>query len=393
MTEGTKILILTDGITPFVTGGMQRHSANLARYLTEAGALVSLAHCVPHGTNIPSAEEVNQSLFGSEASFQLSEVFGFNFPQAGKIPGHYVRNSYAYSKLLFKSIDFSQYDFVYAKGFSAWYAIEQKKKGVPMPPIGVKFHGYEMFQELPSLRQRLEAKLLRKPTRWNNENADYIFSYGGKITDLILEQFKVTKDSIIEFPSGISQDWLLETEPISDIESLRKFVFVGRYERRKGVEELSSVIKSLIKEGLKFEMHFVGPIPEEARLTSNQVIYHGELKSKEALTRVLDQTEILLCPSHSEGMPNVILEGMARGNAILATKVGAVEKLVNESCGWLIEPCDELSLEETFKLILKLDQPMIEKKRVSSWQRVKEEFNWSKLAEAILENLSKRKKN
>ena len=62
------ILLLTDGITPFVTGGMQRHSANLAKYFTLAGAKVSLVHCVENGKSQPSDQEVNESLFGGDPS-------------------------------------------------------------------------------------------------------------------------------------------------------------------------------------------------------------------------------------------------------------------------------------------------------------------------------------
>ena len=45
-----------------------------------------------------------------------------------------------------------------------------------------------------------------------------------------------------------------------------------------------------------------------------------------------------MCPSYSEGMPNVIMEAMSRGLAIIATDVGAVSKLVDEENGWLINP-------------------------------------------------------
>ena len=33
--------------------------------------------------------------------------------------------------------------------------------------------------------------------------------------------------------------------------------------------------------------------------------------------------DVLICPSYSEGMPNVIIEAAARGLAIIATNVGA----------------------------------------------------------------------
>jgi glycosyltransferase involved in cell wall biosynthesis len=45
---------------------------------------------------------------------------------------------------------------------------------------------------------------------------------------------------------------------------------------------------------------------------------------------------VLVCPSYSEGMPNVILEAMASGLAIIASDVGAVNLLVSKNNGWLI---------------------------------------------------------
>ena len=41
-----KVLMITDGINPFVIGGMQKHSANLAKHLTLSGCKVTLVHCV-----------------------------------------------------------------------------------------------------------------------------------------------------------------------------------------------------------------------------------------------------------------------------------------------------------------------------------------------------------
>ena len=50
-----------------------------------------------------------------------------------------------------------------------------------------------------------------------------------------------------------------------------------------------------------------------------------------------DSCDILLCPSYSEGMPNVILEAMSRGLAIIATNVGAIRLLVSEDNGVLLQ--------------------------------------------------------
>ncbi len=380
------ILLLTDGITPFVTGGMQRHSANLAKHLTLQGAKVTLVHCVAFGDSLPKEDDVNIELFGNSDQ-KLHKIITLHFPKKGIMVGHYLSNSYAHSKEIFNQFrDFSEFDFIYAKGFTAWYFIEQKRKGMNLPPIGVKFHGYEMFQELNSISQKLKAFLLKGPTKWNNENADYIFSYGGKITDLILKTFNVDKNNVFEFTSGIDNEWIREEELQSN--SPVRFVFVGRAEERKGIKELNKALQKI--EG-DFNFHFVGNIPKEQQITSNKITYHGELKNKKEIIKILDQSDVLVCPSHSEGMPNVILEGMARGLAILATDVGAVEKLVNDENGMLIPPLNQGNLENGLINFIKMPNNKLLELKQKSIEKTKNNYLWKKITTqlmATLENIA-----
>ena len=54
-----KIALLTDGIPPYVVGGMQQHSYSLAKYLVLNGNEVTLFHFVKKGQPIPSEYEIN----------------------------------------------------------------------------------------------------------------------------------------------------------------------------------------------------------------------------------------------------------------------------------------------------------------------------------------------
>ncbi|MGB0418765.1 MAG: glycosyltransferase family 4 protein, partial [Opitutales bacterium] len=76
------------------------------------------------------------------------------------------------------------------------------------------------------------------------------------------------------------------------------------------------------------EFVFIGPIPKEKQLDLPWVQYRGSVSDQDALKAELDQGDVLVCPSYSEGMPTVILEAMARGLAIVATDVGATCELV-----------------------------------------------------------------
>ena len=54
------VAILTDGIIPFVLGGMQRHSSNLIRSLSKRGVNITIYHCV-YNSDPPPPPQVKKS--------------------------------------------------------------------------------------------------------------------------------------------------------------------------------------------------------------------------------------------------------------------------------------------------------------------------------------------
>ncbi|MFZ4784681.1 MAG: glycosyltransferase family 4 protein [Flavobacteriales bacterium] len=383
-----KILVICDGITPFVTGGMQKHTANLVKYMVRRGHQIELLHCVKVGVDLPKHAEVAESLGLEEGAFVSRS---FYFPSMGVLPGHYLKESYAYSGKLLDHVKdrLNDFDLIYAKGFSAWKFIEQKKKGVKMPPIGVKFHGYEMFQRLDGWKQKFRAWMLRGAVQWNNVNADFVFSYGGKITDII-QRIGVERTRIIEVPSGIDESWVLPDVP-SRVGPIH-FLFIGRYEKRKGIEEINQVVANW-SDSSEVDFQFIGNIPQSMRIKKDNVVYHGEIKDGRLIKEIMDSCDVLLVPSHSEGMPNVILEGMSRGMAILATDVGAVSALVSEKNGVLIEPLQIEALNASMRRLSECKRADLAVLGRQSLALVKSSYGWASIAEKLENELHLRHLN
>ncbi|MCB0762298.1 MAG: glycosyltransferase family 4 protein [Flavobacteriales bacterium] len=380
-----KIALLTDGIYPFVIGGMQKHSFYLCKFLVKQGVEVDLFHCVPHGSKLPEHEDVLKAM-ELEPDAPLKSVC-IHFPRPDWLPGHYLKESYHYSAKLFELIqkDLDSYDFIYTKGFAGWRLIDEKKrKKISTPPVSVKFHGYEMYQPPASFKARFQHMILRGPVAFNNKNADYVFSYGGKITPII-QQLGVPEQKIVEIPTGIEANWCIKT-PISLEKNTRSFVFLGRYERRKGVEELNEVLQKLIGE-LDFEVHFIGPIPPSKKIQSECIHYHGKVMEKDAIQQIMSGCDVMLTPSHSEGMPNVIMEGMARGLAIIATDVGAVPLQVDDTNGWRIPPADTQALEQAIRSAISMSAEGLMVKRKASIQRIQDGFTWEIIARRTRESI------
>jgi glycosyltransferase involved in cell wall biosynthesis len=371
------IAFLTDGIHPYVIGGMQSHSFNLTKYFARNGVYVDLFHCVP--ANQPIIETLE--CFTKEENKFITN-FCFHFPEEGKLIGHYVRNSYLYADMLFKSIqpNLDKYNFICTKGFAGLTILKKKNEGLKCPPISVQLHGLEMFQPSVGVKSYLSSLMLQKPALKVLKYADVIFTYGAKIKELH-KSLGFPEEKLIENHGAVNDFWLKDFSPSQRKEKIG-FVFVGRHERRKGIPELNFVLNKLDKN--QFDFHFVGDIPEDKRIQSPNLFYHG-IQTAEKIKEINQANDVLVVPSLSEGFPTVIVEAMACGMAIIATDVGAVQRVVSDKNGWIIPPADRGKLEVAMSKAIELDPQSLFNKKLYSRKVVEDEFTWDKMIKAVIQ--------
>jgi glycosyltransferase involved in cell wall biosynthesis len=192
----------------------------------------------------------------------------------------------------------------------------------------------------------------------------------------VIKSIPVEHSKIISIPTGIEEWWL--NENIKAVGPKKKYVFIGRYERRKGIQELTNAIAKLNKSNCEF--HFIGPIPAVHQLKQENVIYHGSINNQEDIKNITRNSDVLICPSYSEGMPNVIMEGMASGLAIIASNVGAVNLLVGNKNGYLMELNE---LNNLHLIIEKFNQMPIDELNLmkkNSVDKIRKNFLWTYVA-------------
>src|SRR5690554_1834667 len=378
------ITILTDGIYPIQLGGMQKHSWYLAKSLALLGVKVKVFF--PGVDNDTSRiRAVLTSDEKNHITFQPIEVI----PRF-RIPGHYLFENYFYSKRIFEKLKGASLpDFIYAQGYSGWALLSKRKKikHIAAFKIGINFHGLEMFQKAPNFKIKLQHLFLRPATKFNIKRADVLFSLGGKLTEI--HKKIAPKTAISEIPIGITPDWLISPDALKTNNS-KRFVFIGRYERRKGIEELSYVLKTSNHSIDNAEFHFIGPIPENKQIKDlPKVKYYGAINDENRIKEILRNCDVLICPSWSEGMPTVILEAMASGCAIIATDVGAVSEQVDASNGILIEPGNKPELKAAIERMIALPADQLLEMKKASIKRVEEKFLWDKVAELTIAEIKK----
>jgi glycosyltransferase involved in cell wall biosynthesis len=81
----------------------------------------------------------------------------------------------------------------------------------------------------------------------------------------------------------------------------------------------------------------------------------------------MQQADVFILPSLSEGLPNVILEAMACGLPIVASRIGGIpDIIINETNGYLVEVKDTDAIAHKIMLLLQ-DGPL--RKKISDNNR------------------------
>lgn len=372
--EPLHVALLADGVYPYRLGGIQRHTRMLALHFAKAGVQVTLIHSADTPELRARAEELDD--FPAEARAKIRSLVVVP-PKAGRYPGHYLNDCRGYSRLLLDRYRQAKVgaDFVYAQGLTGIaFGAARRKGATDLPPVGVNQHGYEMFQPVAGLRSWLERFILRGQVVALDRSADVVFTFPRKIREIVERRCGVPAERLVEVPNAIDGSWIVADRPAPTAK--RRFVFIGRHERRKGVPELLEAIAPLHAPGVEF--HFVGPIPEPLRLKRDDVVYHGTVTDTATLQGILDSSDVLLCPSFAEGMPTVVLEAMARGVAVIATEVGATAEWVDADNGVLLPRPEAAELRNAIERFIavpaadlhRLQLASITKARTCTWDLV-----------------------
>jgi glycosyltransferase involved in cell wall biosynthesis len=119
--------------------------------------------------------------------------------------------------------------------------------------------------------------------------------------------------------------------------------FIGSFEARKGVRELAVAWRRVASEIPGAHLVLVGKGAMEGKmreLFGDAPRVHW-LGYRQDVASILKSLDVMVLPSYVEGAPNVVLEAMSAGTAIVATDVSGTPELVRDGVeARLIEPRD-----------------------------------------------------
>lgn len=169
---------------------------------------------------------------------------------------------------------------------------------------------------------------------------------------------------------------------------------IGRLVPEKGYTFLLNSAKSICKKYPNAKFIFIGDGPLRAKLQrqvealslQSNVIFLGKRNDIAGLFSVMD---IFVLSSISEGFPMVLLEAMAAGKPIIATRVGEIPNIINGGdSGLLVPPQDSIALTSAIEIFLR-DKQKANAMALAARNEVSVNYSSSQMALKYIEHYKK----
>ncbi|NWF75244.1 MAG: glycosyltransferase family 4 protein [Nitrospirae bacterium] len=364
-------------------GGMEKQAWRLARELAEKGMKVtiitsyfaekSILHKVPWHTEVKD------------------KVTIYRIPLK---KSRYIASIIFYIAALFLMLNIRRsFDVIYGVQLYSYGAIACLAGKLFHKPVIVKIAcgGYcgdvAMFEKLPF------GWLTKRFVRW----ADTYVSLSNEIEqELIKAGFE--KNKIVHIPNGVDTGIFYPVKGIEEKKHLRTklslpdkkiILFVGRLDPQKRVDMLINIFKNVHDVCKSAYLIIIGDGPEKEKVLSyldDNISYIGTVNNVDEYLRASD---MLVLPTLSEGMSNVILEAMATGLPVISTNVSSNPEIIEDGIdGILLEVEDKKGLQEKIiKLIL--NETFAQKIGQNARKKILQQFSIEHIAEKYREIFEK----
>jgi glycosyltransferase involved in cell wall biosynthesis len=219
-------------------------------------------------------------------------------------------------------------------------------------------HGYTRTTARTQIYNRLD--------RWSLPSAARVVTVCKPFADQLVrlgvrpERISIQHNSVREFAAPSNPAIQRLRQELGITANQQVILSVGRLSKEKGQTDLIAAARLLRDKNLHSDLRFViaGEGPDRTMLErlvranklDSDFVFAGHVSD---IASYYSLADLVVLPSHSEGSPNVLLEAMAAGRPIVATRVGGVPDLAsNQGEAILVEKENPSALAEAMHRVL-----------------------------------------
>lgn len=193
--------------------------------------------------------------------------------------------------------------------------------------------------------------------------ADVFIAISQEIKEELIKN-KINPDKIYKIPNGVDLDYYscgrldsnkLSRQKLNIPLNSNVLLFVGALNQRKGFYDLLKALE-LIKD-IQLDVYFCGLISTEFKypIDTINIKYHF-LGLVNNTREYLCSADIFVFPSHSEGLPNALLEAVAAQVPCIVSNIGGNNDIIqNKVNGLFFEKGNHIELSEKIMYLIKDD--------------------------------------
>lgn len=239
-------------------------------------------------------------------------------------------------------------------------------------------HGGSIHYDTASVRGKLFFSL----ERFLERMTDRLIFVSGYERDGYAQKVGKPRCPVTLIHNGLTPDEFEIVKPAADAAD---FLYIGMMRDLKGPDVFLDALALLNEKGeRKYTAHFVGDGPDkpnyivqiERLALGENVTVHDAMPARKAFA----MAHTVVVPSRAESMPYIVLEAIAAGKPIVATKVGGIPEIFEGETDVLVEPGNAEKLADAMAASLEADAA---KAALARRKRLREHFSVAVMADEV----------
>jgi glycosyltransferase involved in cell wall biosynthesis len=205
-------------------------------------------------------------------------------------------------------------------------------------PFVIHLHGGQ-YREFFEARGLLGKHIIR----WFFGHAKFVLVLSKQWRTFALEELKVRPDRLVVLPNAVPEPTVRSTHRSLHSREVQ-LLFLGRLVFTKGIYDLFDALERLPGDLPPWHLSLAGDGElGQVFVKLNQHKYRDRINvlgwcDPGKVLELLRCSDIVVLPSHAEGMPLSVLEGFAHGATIVATPVGGLKDILLDRVNALVVP-------------------------------------------------------